>query len=45
MPCLLIEKDAQKAANYYLFIFKNGKLKSYKAYKNLPSPASDFDRR
>jgi predicted 3-demethylubiquinone-9 3-methyltransferase (glyoxalase superfamily) len=42
-PCLWVEKDAKKAARYYLSIFKNGKLKSYNAYKNLPSPSGDFD--
>lgn len=42
-PCLWIEKDAKKAANYYLSIFKNGKLKSYKAYKNTGTSSGDFD--
>lgn len=42
-PCLWIEKDAKKAAQYYLSIFKKGKLKSYSAYKDLPSPGGDFD--
>lgn len=42
-PCLWIENDARKAAKYYLSIFKNGKLKSYKAYKNPPGPGGDFD--
>jgi predicted 3-demethylubiquinone-9 3-methyltransferase (glyoxalase superfamily) len=44
MPCLWVEKDAKKAANYYLSIFKNGKLKSYKAFKNLmEGPGGDSD--
>ena len=42
-PCLWIEKDAKIAAKYYLSIFKDGKLKSYKAFKNSGSPAGDFD--
>lgn len=43
MPCLWIEKDAMKAAKYYLSIFKEGKLKAYKAYKNTGAPGGDFD--
>ena len=42
-PCLWVEKDAKKAAKYYLSIFKKGKLKSYSAYKDLPGPSGDFD--
>ncbi|MGN6213091.1 VOC family protein [Parafilimonas sp.] len=42
-PCLWIEKDAKKAAKYYLSIFKNGKMISYKAYKNSGTPSGDFD--
>ncbi|MFT3910744.1 MAG: VOC family protein [Ferruginibacter sp.] len=41
MPCLWVEKEAKKAAQYYLSIFKNGKIKSYQAYKNTPN--GDFD--
>ena len=43
MPCLWIEKDAKKAAKYYLSIFKTGTLKTYKAYKNMGGPSGDFD--
>lgn len=43
IPCLWIEKDAKKAAKYYLSIFKDGILKSYKAYKNTGTPSGDFD--
>lgn len=43
MPCLWVEKDAKKVAKYYLSIFKDGKLKWYKAYKNLGGPSGDFD--
>ena len=43
IPCLWIEKDAKKAAEYYLSIFKNGELKSCKAYKNQEGPSGDFD--
>ncbi len=42
-PCLWIEKDAKKAVKYYLSIFKNGKMISYKAYKNSGTPSGDFD--
>lgn len=42
-PCLWVEKDAKKAARYYLSIFKNGKLKSYRAHKNLTAPDRSFD--
>ncbi len=42
-PCLWVEKDAKKVARYYLSIFKKGRLKSYEAYKNLPTPGRDFD--
>ncbi len=41
-PCLWIEKDAKKAVQYYLSIFKNGKMKSYTAYKNTPGSGFDF---
>ena len=37
MPCLWVEKEAKKAAQYYLSIFKGGKVKSYQAYKNTPN--------
>lgn len=40
-PCLWVEKDAKKAAQYYLSVFKKGKIKSYQAYKNTPN--GDFD--
>lgn len=33
-PCLWVEKDAKAVANYYLSIFKDGKLKEYHSYKN-----------
>lgn len=35
-PCLWVEKDAKAVANYYLSIFKNGKLKEFHQYKNPP---------
>lgn len=35
-PCLWVDKDAKAVANYYLSIFKNGKLKEYHQYKNPP---------
>lgn len=43
IPCLWVEKDAKKVAEYYLSIFKDGTLKSYKAYKNVDTPSGDFD--
>ena len=42
-PCLWIEKDAKKAAKYYLSIFKEGNMLSCKAYKNSGTPSGDFD--
>lgn len=41
-PCLWVEKDAKKAARYYLSIFKKGKLKTYQSFKHLPNHG-DFD--
>lgn len=41
--CLWVEKDAKKAARYYLSIFKKGKLLSYQSFKGLPGPSGDFD--
>jgi predicted 3-demethylubiquinone-9 3-methyltransferase (glyoxalase superfamily) len=35
-PCLWVDKDAKAVANYYLSIFKDGKLKEYHQYKNPP---------
>jgi predicted 3-demethylubiquinone-9 3-methyltransferase (glyoxalase superfamily) len=36
-PCLWVEtKDAKAVADYYLSIFKNGKLKEHRQYKNPP---------
>jgi predicted 3-demethylubiquinone-9 3-methyltransferase (glyoxalase superfamily) len=35
-PCLWVDKDAKAVANYYLSIFKDGKLKDYHQYKNPP---------
>jgi len=35
-PCLWVDKDAKGVADYYLSIFKNGKLKEYRQYKNPP---------
>lgn len=42
-PCLWVEKDAKKAARYYLSIFKKGKMKSHQTFKNLHGPSGDFD--
>lgn len=35
-PCLWVEKDAKAVADYYLSIFKDGKLKEFHQYKNPP---------
>ncbi|MFN3969533.1 VOC family protein [Flavobacterium sp.] len=35
-PCLWVDKDAKAVVNYYLSIFKEGKLKEYHQYKNPP---------
>jgi predicted 3-demethylubiquinone-9 3-methyltransferase (glyoxalase superfamily) len=33
-PCLWVEKDAKAVADYYLSIFKNGKLKDFRKFNN-----------
>jgi len=35
-PCLWVDKDAKAVVEYYLSIFKDGKLKEYHKYKNPP---------
>ncbi len=35
-PSLWVDKDAKAVADYYLSIFKDGKLKEYRQYKNPP---------
>lgn len=35
-PCLWVEKDAKIVAEYYLSIFKNGILKDYRLFENMP---------
>lgn len=35
-PCLWVEKDAKEVVNYYLSIFKDGKLKDYRQFTNPP---------
>ncbi|MES2556257.1 MAG: VOC family protein [Bacteroidota bacterium] len=44
-PCLWVEtKDAKAVANYYLSIFKDGKLKEHRTYKNPPEAGGgDFE--
>ncbi len=44
-PCLWVEtKDAKAVANYYLSIFKEGKLKEHRRYKNPPEAGGgDFE--
>lgn len=41
MPCLWIEKDARRAAKYYISIFKKGKIVSYQSFKSSPTGAFD----
>lgn len=36
-PCLWVDKDAKGVAEYYLSIFKDGKLKDYQLFENTPS--------
>jgi len=36
-PCLWVEKDAKVVAAYYLSIFKDGKLKDYQLFENMPN--------
>src|SRR5690606_39583217 len=36
-PCLWVEKDAKVVAEYYLSIFKDGKLKDYRLFENMPN--------
>ena len=36
-PCLWVEKDAKAVAEYYLSIFKDGKLKDYRLFENMPN--------
>ena len=36
-PCLWVEKDAKAVADYYLSIFKGGKLKDYRKFENPPN--------
>jgi len=35
-PCLWVDKDAKAVVDYYLSIFKDGKMKEYRQYKNPP---------
>jgi predicted 3-demethylubiquinone-9 3-methyltransferase (glyoxalase superfamily) len=46
-PCLWVEKDAKAVADYYLSIFKDGKLKDHRTLVNPPnefsSEASSFE--
>jgi predicted 3-demethylubiquinone-9 3-methyltransferase (glyoxalase superfamily) len=35
-PCLWVDKDAKAVVDYYLSIFKDGKLKEYHQYENPP---------
>jgi predicted 3-demethylubiquinone-9 3-methyltransferase (glyoxalase superfamily) len=36
-PCLWVEKDAKAVAEYYLSIFKDGQLKDYRLFENMPN--------
>lgn len=39
-PSLWVEKDAKAVADYYLSIFKDGKLKDYRKFENPPNEFS-----
>ena len=39
-PCLWVEKDAKAVADYYLSIFKDGRLKDYRRFENPPNDLS-----
>lgn len=36
-PCLWVEEDAKVVAEYYLSIFKDGKLKDYRLFERTPT--------
>jgi len=40
-PCLWVEKDAKAVADYYLSIFKDGKLKDYRKFENPPESGTN----
>ena len=43
-PCLWVDKDAKAVVDYYLSIFKDGKLKDHRKYKNPPEAGGgDFE--
>lgn len=35
-PCLWVEKDAKAVVDYYLSIFKDGRMKDYRLFENMP---------
>lgn len=39
-PCLWVEKDAKEVVEYYLSIFKDGRLKDYRKIENPPNEFS-----
>jgi predicted 3-demethylubiquinone-9 3-methyltransferase (glyoxalase superfamily) len=41
IPCLWIEKDAKRAAKFYISVFKKGKIISHQSFKQ--SPSGSFD--
>lgn len=42
-PCLWVEKDAKAVVDYYLSIFKDGKLKDYRLFKDVPNQEEHTD--
>ena len=42
-PCLWVEKDAKAVVDYYLSIFKDGILKDYRHFTNMPKEGSMDD--
>lgn len=42
-PCLWVEKDAKAVVDYYLSIFKDGKLKDYRQFSKMPKDGDTSD--
>lgn len=42
-PCLWVEKDAKAVVAYYLSIFKDGKLKDYRLFSNMPTKSVNIE--
>ena len=42
-PCLWVEEDAKTVVDYYLSIFKDGKLKDYRLFTEMPKDGNPDD--